>query len=252
MSDRFQTCVAVILKEEGGYVDDPEDKGGATNFGITRATLARFRGRAIVSDDVRVLTENEARAIYRALYWDAIEGDLLPKGLDLFLFDAAVLSGVSRALHWLQTSLNVPSDGIIGPVTRQALQRADPQSLIVKLYDVRAAAFRATPGFERFGRGWMARLDRLSKVAWAEAATTKPISSPQTLKETVMDNSQPVYASRTIWANLIGVISFVLSITGHGGLDTAGLTDAVLQLVTAGSFVASTLFRVIATKSIAV
>ncbi|MEI6573837.1 MAG: hypothetical protein WCO61_09880 [Alphaproteobacteria bacterium] len=65
-----------------------------------------------------------------------------------------------------------------------------------------------------------------------------------------MEDVQPIYASRTIWANLIGVVSFVLSLTGHGSLDTAGLTDAVLQLVTAGSFVASSLFRVIASKAI--
>ena len=67
-----------------------------------------------------------------------------------------------------------------------------------------------------------------------------------------MENTQPIYASRTIWANVIGVVSFVLSLTGHGGLDTTGLTDAVLQLVTAGSFVASSLFRVIASKAISV
>lgn len=251
MSDRFQRCVVLILHEEGGFVDDPDDKGGPTNFGITRATLARYRGKAVTTADVRALTEIEAVDIYRLLYWEAIDGDAIAKGLDLIVFDAAVLSGVSRAVRWCQTMLDVPVDGIMGPVTQQALQRVDPSSSITEFYDIRAKAFRATPGFQRFGRGWMARLDRIRKAALADATRIYPISTPQLIKEKTMETTQPIYASRTIWANVIGVISFVLSITGHGGLDAAGLTDAMLQLVTAGSFVASTLFRVIATKSIA-
>jgi len=71
----FALALALVLESEGGYVDDPRDPGGATNLGITRATLARWRGRVVSKADVRQLGRAEAAAIYRALFWDKIRGD---------------------------------------------------------------------------------------------------------------------------------------------------------------------------------
>lgn len=84
-----------ILRREGGYVDHPNDRGRCTNMGITRQTLQEWRGRAVTCDDVRQLTDDEAREIYRARYirpFDGIEPDLKPQVVDI-----AVNSGVSRA-----------------------------------------------------------------------------------------------------------------------------------------------------------
>ena len=58
------------------------------------------------------------------------------------------------------------------------------------------------------------------------------------------ENTKTILQSRTVWANLIGLASLGLSIFGYGALDVGGLTDAILQTVTAGSFIASTFFRV--------
>src|SRR3954447_9587673 len=97
--DAFANCLAFVLEEEGGYSDMPGDPGGATNMGITRATLADWRGAPVSKDDVLSLERDEAAAIYRRRYWDAIRGDELPAGLDLALFDDAVNSGPRMAVR---------------------------------------------------------------------------------------------------------------------------------------------------------
>gem|GEM_PF-6374819 len=79
----FSACLAHVLASEGGYVDHTKDPGGATNMGITLATLQEWRGRPIAKTDVRDLTRDEAAAIYRAKYWNKVKGDDLPAGLDL-------------------------------------------------------------------------------------------------------------------------------------------------------------------------
>ena len=118
-AQRFARCLDIVLAAEGGYVDNPLDAGGATNMGITRATLARWRGVVPASDlpkaEVRALTRAEAAAIYEARYWRRVAGPELPAGLDLALFDYAVNSGPVRAVKTLQTALGVVADGLVGP-----------------------------------------------------------------------------------------------------------------------------------------
>jgi hypothetical protein len=101
----FDRALTLVLQSEGGYADDPRDPGGATNRGITRATLARWRGRPVSKAELRALGRAEAAAIYRALYWDALRGDDLPAGLDIALFDYGVNSGPARAARTLQAVL---------------------------------------------------------------------------------------------------------------------------------------------------
>jgi lysozyme family protein len=87
--------LAAILRREGGYVDDPADRGRCTNMGITIGTLRDWRGKAVTCDDVRRLTEQEARDIYRARYltpFDGIDAAIKPQVVDI-----AVNAGVSRA-----------------------------------------------------------------------------------------------------------------------------------------------------------
>src|ERR1700710_1325588 len=90
-ADRFGTCLEIVLRFEGGFSDNPRDPGGATNLGITRETLARWRKIVPWQDltvaAVKALARPEAAEIYRALYWAPCAGDELPPGLDLALFD---------------------------------------------------------------------------------------------------------------------------------------------------------------------
>lgn len=124
---RFDEVLKIVLGFEGGYVNDPNDKGGETNLGITAGTLARAHKAGLVGhSDVKKLTRAEAAKIYEAFYWKPSRCDLLPKPLDLLVFDAAVNHGVGGAGKLLQRALNTMGanlvvDGAIGPKTLGAL-----------------------------------------------------------------------------------------------------------------------------------
>lgn len=98
MNANFQAAMTLVLREEGGYSNNPADPGRATNFGITLATLSAFRGHQVTDADVKALTLGEAMTIYRANYWNAIKGDQLPSGIDLAVLDYAVNSGPRKGI----------------------------------------------------------------------------------------------------------------------------------------------------------
>jgi lysozyme family protein len=168
--DRFAACVAEVLRHEGGYVDHPRDPGGCTNRGITRRTLEGWRREPVTCADVRALTEAEARAIYRAHYWNTVHGDEVPAGIDLVTFDAAVNSGRRRAALWLQQALGVTADGVIGPRTLRAARGAnDRAAIIARACELRLAFLRSLDTWPHFGRGWSRRVREVRATALAMA-----------------------------------------------------------------------------------
>lgn len=132
MSDAFDRLIEPLLDREGGYVDHKDDRGGETNFGITKA-VARENG---FTGPMRSMTREQARAIYRAKYW-AKPGLYLVAPLSERiaeeLFDTGVNMGTGTAGMFLQRALNALNlkgqhfadlrvDGAIGPATAKALQ----------------------------------------------------------------------------------------------------------------------------------
>lgn len=117
MKPNFKKVIPYIFSEEGGYVDNSHDPGGATNMGITIATLSAWRGHPISTSDVMDLTKAEATKIYQQQFWNKIDGDDLPSGIDYAVFDFAVNSGPGRAAKMLQGIVNLPEDGVIGVKT---------------------------------------------------------------------------------------------------------------------------------------
>jgi lysozyme family protein len=256
-AETFDRALALVLDLEGGFVDHPKDPGGATNLGITRATLAKARRGPVTVADVRALTCAEARTIYRSLYWDAVRADDLPAGLDLAVFDYAVNSGPARAVRALQAVLGIAQDGKIGPRTIPAAAAASPTEAIRALTRERLRFLRALSTWPVFGRGWTSRTTRVERAALAAAAAaprpySASTSSPRGEERNAMIDTKTPLASRTVWANVIGLGSLALSAFGvqTGALDQSGLADAMAQIVAAGSFIASTYFRVQATKQI--
>lgn len=163
----FIECVEIILRYEGGFVNDPDDPGGATNFGITLATLRSWRNdTSLQPKDVRAMPVSEAKAIYQAKYWNAVSGDLLPRGLDLAVFDFGVNSGVSRASKMLQNIVGVPEDGVIGPITLEAVKRKnDPLDLVEELCEGRLDFVKGLKNWPKFGRGWSRRIEEICEEA---------------------------------------------------------------------------------------
>ena len=153
-----------VLRREGGFVDHPADRGGATNFGVTRATLAAWRGKPVTVDDVRALTQAEARAIYLAQYvtrpgFSHIR-DATLRGV---VVDAGVHHGPVRAARWLQAAVGVTEDGVVGPRTLAAVNAADAEEVIDKV-----VAYRL-----RFIAGIVARdtSQAVFLVGWVTRAT---------------------------------------------------------------------------------
>jgi lysozyme family protein len=165
VADRFAACIPIILRHEGGYVDHPRDPGGATNLGITHATLADWRGRPVTKADVRALTVDEAKQIYRAKYWRAIHGDDLPAGVDLAVFDFAVNSGPGRAIRFLQAAVGQGQDGILGPRTLAAVQHGSTAEIVDAICTRRVEWLRTLPGWVTFGGGWSRRVKETREEA---------------------------------------------------------------------------------------
>jgi lysozyme family protein len=165
MADRFLSCLDVVLGYEGGFVDDPRDPGGATNFGVTRGTLGHWLGRVATVHEVRDLQRETAAEIYRAHFWHVVGCDQLPAGVDLILFDCAVNQGTTFAGRTLQTALGINADGIVGPRTIAAAQSDNPARLIRCISALRRERYVSLPTFDRFGRGWLRRLDTVTAKA---------------------------------------------------------------------------------------
>ncbi|MGR3495235.1 glycoside hydrolase family 108 protein [Citreimonas sp.] len=172
--DRADICIRRILKHEGGYVNHKDDPGGATNLGVTIGTLKRI-GIDVDGDgdsdiaDLRALRVSDAVKVYRRFYWDKVEADLLPVGVDYAVADYAVNSGVSRASKALQGIVGVKQDGVIGPKTLAAVNGRDPAALVNALCDQRMRFLRALSHWGTFGKGWTRRVDGVRADALADA-----------------------------------------------------------------------------------
>jgi len=110
----FNKAIEVILKNEGGYVNNPNDPGGETNFGICKKSYPNV--------DIKKLTKDGAKAIYKKDYWDKVKGDQInDQNLATAFFDFAVNAGTRTAIKQIQKTLNVTADGVLGPKTMAAL-----------------------------------------------------------------------------------------------------------------------------------
>lgn len=148
--DFFDTIIDRVLKNEGGYVNNPKDPGGETNFGIAK--------RSYPSVNIKSLTRDDAVAIYRRDFWNAISGDKLPRQFAFQALDAAVNHGISNAIRWTQRAAGVADDGVFGPVTLAAIKAADPADLVLNFLAVRLDFYTRLARWDTFGAGWVRRV----------------------------------------------------------------------------------------------
>lgn len=129
--------VSDVLRREGGYVNDPDDPGGATKYGITIGTMRRFKvdvtGDGVVDiRDVKALTPDRAAAIYKAEYFEGPRIAELPETIQASVFDMYVNAG-GNAVKILQRLLNemgfaVSVDGALGPQSIGAAHEAQKRA----------------------------------------------------------------------------------------------------------------------------
>lgn len=182
---------------EGGYVDDPHDRGGPTNYGVTQATLARWRGRPVTVEEVKALGRDEAEAIASANYWNKVQGDRLPPGLDVMVADCAYNSGPGTAVELLQRLLGVTVDGHVGPETLAACLRHEAAALVEDYHHARLDHLEGLDGWKRFGGGWSSRCFRLLNIA-AKLALTQKAPEPASSAKVKIDLGAAVAAAGAV------------------------------------------------------
>lgn len=162
MRDNQKKSTELMLQHEGGYVNHPEDPGGATNKGVIQRVYDAYRrNKGLATRSVREITDTEVFEIYDQQYWDAIKADRLPAGVDYAVFDYAVNSGTVRAIKDLQRTVGAPVDGGIGDVTIAAVNAAcavDEEKLIRDYCNRRMGFLRSLRTFKTFGKGWSRRV----------------------------------------------------------------------------------------------
>src|SRR5512143_952107 len=178
-AENFPACLKIILREEGGNDDDPRDPGGRTSRGIIQREWDIYRRtHPDRPKDVWQAPQADVEAIYKTQYWNPYCDDL-PSGVDLVFFNASVNSGRQQAVKELQVALGVTADGMMGMETLGAAQMPqDFQALITKICEQRRAFYQRLRTFKTFGRGWMARTDRVEAAAKDMAPVFDPSMVP--------------------------------------------------------------------------
>ncbi len=145
----FDLAFDRLMGHEGGYVNDPADPGGETNWGISK--------RSYPSVNIKALTRDGAKEIYRRDFWARIHGDKIPDGVAFQAFDFAVNSGIETAIRKLQKAAGVADDGHFGPISRAAVAAMTETDLIMRFVAERLDFWASLSTWPSFGRGWARR-----------------------------------------------------------------------------------------------
>jgi lysozyme family protein len=166
---KFEIAIPHTLAWEGGYVNHPSDPGGETNRGITDRLDGEIDGLVDIDDDgfgdvnIKDLTEEQAKEIYRQRFWNKMRGDEIDsQAIAGLLFDGYVNMG-SRAIKLLQDLLFIEPDGVVGAKTIKAINHANERLLYTAYKAKREQFYRGLvnrkPQLEVFLKGWLNRLD---------------------------------------------------------------------------------------------
>jgi lysozyme family protein len=168
-ASNYAESIRRLLVSEGGYVNHPSDPGGPTNFGVTTVDYRRYVKANATAADIRAMKVDEAEAIYRSKYWDAMRGDDLPAGVDYCIFDYAVNSGTGRVPKVLQRVLGISVSGRMDDATIAAARGRDPRTLIQSICDERLRFLQGLKTWPVFGKGWGRRVGEVRLAAQALA-----------------------------------------------------------------------------------
>jgi lysozyme family protein len=165
MKENWEDSFKMVLKHEGGYVNDPRDPGGMTNLGVTKRAWESWIGYTVNEEFMRGLTPEKVKPFYKSQYWDKIKGDELPSGVDYAAYDLAVNSGTGKAAKYLQQIAGVTADGSIGPKSLEAIKICNPKQTVNSICDMRLDFLKKLATFETYGKGWSRRVAEVKDKA---------------------------------------------------------------------------------------
>lgn len=161
MKQNYNFALNEVLKSEGGYTNNPNDKGGPTNYGITLKDYRLYINKAGTADDVKDMTLAQAKVIYKTKYWDSQNCNELASGVDYCVFDYGVNSGIGRS----------------SKILKKFSYEKDPIKLINLICNERLQFLKGIRGGEdwvHFGRGWTTRVEKVRTLS-TKLATQKPV-----------------------------------------------------------------------------
>lgn len=152
----FDRAFDILMTHEGGFTNRlfSDDPGGATMYGVTER-VARSNGYVLPMKDMPLQV---AKDIYKKQYWDVCQCDAIPDALRYPMFDAAVNSGTSQAIKWLQSAIGVKADGILGPITRQSVNMSSQQVVKQQILGKRLRFMTELNNWSANARGWSRRI----------------------------------------------------------------------------------------------
>lgn len=146
----FDTVFNRVITYEQGYVNNPKDPGGETNWGISK--------RSHPNIDIKSLTKEKAKQIYKIEFWDVIIGDGLPSSMAFQSMDFAVNSGIQTAIRYLQRTIGVADDGHFGPISLAAIKKISESDLVMRFNAERLDYMTRLSNWDDASKGWARRV----------------------------------------------------------------------------------------------
>lgn len=165
----FEKAFERLIGHEGGYSTDRNDPGnwtgGKVGSGTLKGTKYGIAANTYPNLDIKNLTIDQAKAIYKKDWWDKLGANQLHPAIVYQLWDFAVNAGKSRAIKELQQAVGVPDDGIIGPETIAAVKAKDVNDVLLLLASERLRFYTSLSTWGTYGKGWTNRVAENLKYA---------------------------------------------------------------------------------------
>lgn len=165
----YDTAFERVIGHEGGLSLDRNDRGnwtsGQVGVGELKGTKYGVSAMSYPNEDIRNLTLQRAKEIYKRDFWGRVQGDSLHNALVYQLFDAAINHGVGNAIRILQRSVNVSDDGKFGDITYAAIVERGIDDTLKVFNAERILFYTMISTFNNYGRGWMRRIAENLKYA---------------------------------------------------------------------------------------
>ena len=146
----FEQMIERVLGHEAGYVNDPNDPGGETKWGISKRTYPHV--------NIKDLERDEAIDIYRVDFWQQLKLDRFQDGVAYQLLDSAVNSGIDTSVRFVQRAVGVADDGRVGPVTLAAIDATSETDFIMLFLSERLDYMTRLKNWPHHGKGWARRI----------------------------------------------------------------------------------------------
>ena len=237
VAETYDAAMVRVFADEGGYTNDPKDPGGATNWGITIYDARKYWLPNATPADVRAMPKSVASEIYRKHYADPILYDQLPAGADYSELDAAINSGIGRAIPWMGKAAGANVAVTTAAVALAHANNApDKVALIQRYWQIRLSFLHGLRTWSHFGPGWGKRCAN-GEAAAVRMWLTVGAKLPQTEARSRMDHesskakTQAKKSTGAATGSAAGpatVPAFDLSHLSLGGKIVLGIAVAVL------------------------